>query len=152
MGFWIYYDRKRKEHIVRDRECSGKPPLESCLSLTLGLEPMEYNTFYHTVERMLKVIGIGANEFVTIRYLPVREDNISIIQACSPKPDGDMWIEIIKVYDDGIPFHTFIKHGVSFDETIDVFGKVLVDFECPDFALHSIVLLGSRNPCQYPFL
>ena len=134
MAYWICVDDDHRKQVKADRKYSGKTPLERNLSLTLGLEPMLYSSFCCTVAKMLKAIGMNPDEYVTIKYLPVREDHVSGIQACRHEADGNMWVEIEKVFDDGIPFHSYTKFGVSVEDTIDIFGRLLVDYECPDLS------------------
>ena len=134
MAYWICVDDKHKKQVKTDCKYSGKIPIENHLSLTLGLEPMLYGTFCYTVAKMLKAIGMNPDEYVTIRYLPVRNDHVSGIQACRHEVGGGMWVEIEKVYDDGIPFHSYTKFGISVEDTIDIFGRLLVDYECPDLS------------------
>ena len=132
MDFWLCLDEEEKKKLTKPGHLSREALKNHCFSLTLGLEPMEYETYMYTVADMLKNMGLGAGHFVSVCYKPVREDRVSCIQAQRTEANGNVWIELIKELDDGMPFHTYCKNGVPTSECIDIFGKVLVDYECPE--------------------
>ncbi len=132
MAFWLRLDEEEKKKLTEPGHLSREALKNHCFSFTLGLEPMDYRTFSYVIADMLKKMGLGEGNYVTVGYKPVREDRVFCIQAQRTEANGNVWIELVKHLDDGMPFHTYCRNGVSTSECIDIFGKVLVDYECPE--------------------
>ena len=129
MSHWITADINKFEGIFH-----GNRTAPSCISLSLGNEPMKEDAFKYIVEDFLLQMGYGTNKFLTTGYYPARNDSVSCIQAVRDKDDS-YYVEIVKNGNGIIPFYTFCKENVSYQDTIRYFRKVLIDFDCPNLEL-----------------
>ncbi len=102
-------------------------------SINLSPEPMKKSAFSFLVSRALEQMIDQKNDYLTIGYSPVREDKISCIQASRT---GNLYhVEIIRELDDGQKFHIWAKDDLPFDEAIEHFKTVCVDYLVPELSV-----------------
>lgn len=111
-----------------------KPKQPQSMYLTIGCEMMLLSAFEYIVEDFLRNITCSEESFLSIGYEPVREDNVSCIQACK-QPDGLYYVEILKNFADDFPFHVYAKYNLTYEEALDYFDEVLIGYSCPDVTL-----------------
>ena len=131
MGFWLRVDDELNEQITLSNVLS-RNKVKRSFSLGLGCEPMEANMFQYCIAEIIKTMHGGMGDYISVHYVPVREDCVSCIQATRPWNTEGITVEIIKVLNDGLNFHTYALSELSVSDVIDIFNQVLVYYECPD--------------------
>ncbi len=127
MSKWIRTDIENFEGVFPSKHIQP-----DCLSITIAFEPMKRNAFEYVVKNFMEHLFYDSNSFLTVGYQTAREeDNVSCIQTYI-QDDGLYYLEIIKIFDDGIPYHSYSKCDVPFKDAVRYFKKVLVDYDCPD--------------------
>ena len=100
-------------------------------NFTIGLEPMKRNVFKYIVEDVLRVMEYG-EDYLSVAYIPIRGDKVSCIQS-HPQENCELhYMEIIIKNDSKRGLMTLAKEGLSLKETIEIYKKVLVDYEFPN--------------------
>ena len=99
-------------------------------NITLGLEPMNNNTFKYIVEGILKEKCFG-DAYLSVAYNPVRDDKISCVQAYRINDSILYHTEVIISDDNERGYKILFKEDMSLMETISVFRIILVYYQTP---------------------
>ena len=100
-------------------------------NFTIGLEPMKRNVFKYIVEDVLRVMD-DEEDYLSVAYIPVRGDKVSCIQSRRQENSELHFMEIIIENDSKRGFMILAKEDLSLKDTIEIYKKVLVDYEFPD--------------------
>jgi len=128
--------------LLRELKKMGK-----AYNIDLAPEPLKKDTFELLVERGLIDIEDEKDNYLSIGYSPVRDDGISCIQAA--RMDENYRVEIIVDGYDGQPFHIYARNDVPFEEALELFYAVCVQFLAVDYmswedVTHSVKYLEKR--------
>ncbi len=127
-----YFDMAKSVLGKNDSEYEyGEDIVDRRYNFMIGLEPMKRNVFKYIVEDVLKVMT-GREDYLSVAYVPVREDKLSCVQS-HPEENCDLhYMEIIISDESGRGFKILAKEDMSLLDTIAIYKKILIDYVIPD--------------------
>lgn len=133
MSFWLTLDEETRK-LTELTGISRERISDRQFNLDLGNCPMKRNVFYYMIADVIRNMRVGDKDWLSIGYADGRKDNIQVIQTYRSLKANGFMVELVVKANDIKPFEIYSKVGLTTEETIDVFEKVLCDFESPDIS------------------